>query len=174
MVSGRSGSGFPSEPTVSILRTPHSSDATWEVTVPLSEHEQRLLEQMERALYAEDPKFATSMRNSRASAGDKRKIALGVLGFLAGMAMLVAGVATQVVLIGVGGFLAMLGGIWLTVAAWRSSQAQPGAGAQPAAGQPKPPGSRPGRPRAVRPRRRSGFSERREERWRRRRARGDF
>jgi hypothetical protein len=26
--------------------------------VPLSDHEQRLLEQIERALYAEDPKFA--------------------------------------------------------------------------------------------------------------------
>ncbi|HZF87360.1 DUF3040 domain-containing protein, partial [Streptomyces sp.] len=25
--------------------------------MPLSEHEQRMLEQMERALYAEDPKF---------------------------------------------------------------------------------------------------------------------
>ncbi|GAA3106389.1 hypothetical protein GCM10020254_60330 [Streptomyces goshikiensis] len=29
--------------------------------VPLSEHEQRMLEQMERALYAEDPKFATAL-----------------------------------------------------------------------------------------------------------------
>ena len=30
--------------------------------MPLSDHEQRLLEQIERALYAEDPKFATSVR----------------------------------------------------------------------------------------------------------------
>ena len=30
--------------------------------MPLSEHEQRLLEQMERALYAEDPKFASALR----------------------------------------------------------------------------------------------------------------
>jgi len=29
--------------------------------VPLSEHEQHLLEQMEQALYAEDPKFASQM-----------------------------------------------------------------------------------------------------------------
>ena len=29
--------------------------------MPLSENEQRLLEQMERALHAEDPKFATTM-----------------------------------------------------------------------------------------------------------------
>jgi len=32
--------------------------------MPLSEHEQRLLEQMEKALYAEDPKFATSLRGA--------------------------------------------------------------------------------------------------------------
>ena len=31
--------------------------------MPLSEHEQRLLEQMEKALYAEDPKFATSLQS---------------------------------------------------------------------------------------------------------------
>jgi hypothetical protein len=35
-----------------------------EVSVPLSEHEQRLLEQMERALYAEDPKFVSSLRGA--------------------------------------------------------------------------------------------------------------
>ncbi len=48
--------------------------------MPLSEHEQRLLDQMERALYAEDPKFATSMRNPNPLAGDKRRIALGRAG----------------------------------------------------------------------------------------------
>jgi hypothetical protein len=33
--------------------------------MPLSEHEQRMLDQIERALYAEDPKFASSVRASR-------------------------------------------------------------------------------------------------------------
>ncbi|MGZ6793086.1 MAG: DUF3040 domain-containing protein, partial [Mycobacteriales bacterium] len=32
--------------------------------MPLSEHEQRLLDQIERALYAEDPKFATTVRST--------------------------------------------------------------------------------------------------------------
>ena len=32
--------------------------------MPLSEHEQQLLEQMEQALYAEDPKFASQMQGS--------------------------------------------------------------------------------------------------------------
>ena len=30
--------------------------------MPLSEHEQRMLDQIESALYAEDPKFASSVR----------------------------------------------------------------------------------------------------------------
>jgi hypothetical protein len=141
--------------------------------VPLSEHEQRLLEQMERALYAEDPKFATSMRNPRTLQGGKRRIALGVVAFMAGIGLLVAGVATQTVLIGVGGFLAMLGGIWLVVSALRPSGQAPQAGAGTAA-----PGSSGPRPtgRAARPRNRSreSLSERMEQRWRRRRETGDF
>jgi hypothetical protein len=32
--------------------------------VALSDREQKLLEQMEKALYAEDPKFASSLRRS--------------------------------------------------------------------------------------------------------------
>jgi hypothetical protein len=32
--------------------------------VPLSEHEQRLLDQIERALYQEDPKFASTVRQT--------------------------------------------------------------------------------------------------------------
>jgi hypothetical protein len=144
--------------------------------VPLSEHEQRLLEQMERALYAEDPKFATSMRNARTIAGDRRRVILGVLALLAGMALLVTGVATQLVPVGVLGFVAMLGGIWLVVMAMRPAPQQ--AGAQP--GGPAAAGA-PGATTAARPQRRArparpsgSLTERMEERWRRRRERGDF
>ena len=47
--------------------------------MPLSEHEQRLLEQMERALYAEDPKFASSLRRSGVRQGSRKRLILGVL-----------------------------------------------------------------------------------------------
>ena len=104
--------------------------------MPLSEHEQRLLEQMERALYAEDPKFATSMRNPTPGAGDRRRVALGVLAFLAGHGTARRGVATQLVVVGVLGFLAMLGGIWLAVSALRPwpAPATPRRLGRPAAG----------------------------------------
>ena len=139
--------------------------------MPLSEHEQRLLEQMERALYAEDPKFATSMRSARGGAGDRRRIAIGVVGLLAGLGLLVAGVAAKLVIVGVVGFLAMLGGLWLAITALRPSAEQ---AASPASGGPAGPTNIASRrkPRA----RRSGesLSDRMEERWRRRRETGDF
>ncbi|HYN56046.1 MAG TPA: DUF3040 domain-containing protein [Motilibacterales bacterium] len=140
--------------------------------MPLSEHEQRLLEQMERALYAEDPKFATSMRSARGGAGDRRRIAIGVMGLLAGLGLLVAGVAAKLVIVGVLGFLAMLGGLWLAISALRPSAEQ---AAAPAGGGPAGPtniASRSRKPGS----KRSGesLSDRMEERWRRRRETGDF
>ena len=60
--------------------------------MPLSEHEQRLLEQMEKALYAEDPKFATSLQ-SRGGAASRSRAALGVLAILGGLGIVLAGMA---------------------------------------------------------------------------------
>jgi hypothetical protein len=140
--------------------------------VPLSEHEQRLLEQMERALYAEDPKFATSMRSARGGAGDRRRIAIGVVGLLVGLGLLVAGVASKQVIVGVLGFLAMLGGLWLAISALRPGS-EPAAGSSEGPGAPTNIASRARKtPRA----KRSGesLSDRMEERWRRRRETGDF
>ena len=91
--------------------------------MPLSEHEQRLLEQMERALYAEDPKFATSMRSARSGTGDRRRIAIGVVALLVGLGLLIAGVAAKLVIVGVLGFLAMLGGLWLAISSLRPPRA---------------------------------------------------
>jgi hypothetical protein len=164
--------GFPIGPTLPILNLTNRLDvldAPQEVTVPLSEHEQRLLEQMERALYAEDPKFATSMRSNRAAAGDRRRLALGVVGFILGMGLLVTGVATQLVVVGVLGFLAMVGGLWLAVASMRTTR-QGGGQAGPVRGGPT--GPRPSR--SPRVRRGESLTERMEQRWRRRRETGDF
>jgi hypothetical protein len=141
--------------------------------VPLSEHEQRLLEQMERALYAEDPKFATSMRSARGGAGDRRRIVIGVIGLLAGLGLLVAGVAAKLVVVGVLGFLAMLGGIWLVISALRPAPEQ---SASSGSAGPAAPTSITSRSRKSSRSKRSGesLSDRMEERWRRRRETGDF
>lgn len=88
--------------------------------MPLSEHEQRLLEQMERALYAEDPKFASSLRSSGPRPGIRRSAATGVLVALAGVAALVAGAATSLVPLGVLGFVLMVAGTFLVIRALRA------------------------------------------------------
>ncbi len=86
--------------------------------MPLSEHEQRLLEQMERALMAEDPKFATSLRHG-SSGADRRRIVGGVIGALIGMGLLLAGVSASLPPLGVFGFIVMLGAVFLIVAGLR-------------------------------------------------------
>jgi Protein of unknown function (DUF3040) len=144
--------------------------------VPLSEHEQRLLEQMERALYAEDPKFATSMRSARGSSGDRRRIAIGVIGLLVGLGLLVAGVAAKLVIVGVLGFLAMLGGLWLAISALRASPEQAAGPTAGGTGGPAGPTNISSRSKKSTRSKRSGesLSDRMEERWRRRRETGDF
>jgi hypothetical protein len=121
--------------------------------MPLSEHEQRLLEQMEKALYAEDPKFATSLRSAPGARAARGRAALGVLAVLAGLGLLIAGVATTVIALGVLGFVVMLVG---SVAIYSSFQARPAEGAAPT-GSPEP--------RAAKS---AGFMDRIEDRWRRR------
>ena len=89
--------------------------------MPLSEHEQRLFEQIERSL-AEDPKFASAVRATDPRFHAKRRmIAAGIL-LLAGMGLLVYGVAISIPLLGVGGFLVMLCALAFGVQAYRRGQ----------------------------------------------------
>lgn len=72
--------------------------------MPLSEHEQRLLDQIERALYAEDPKFATTVRSTDLRTHMRRRIIrMGVL-FVIGFAAMLVGVIIATVWISVLGF----------------------------------------------------------------------
>jgi Protein of unknown function (DUF3040) len=87
--------------------------------VPLSEHEQRLLEQMERALYAEDPKFASALRGSDLRGRYRRRALLGVFGVVVGLALLPIGIAAKVFPVSVLGFLVMLGSAIWAVSSWR-------------------------------------------------------
>ena len=121
--------------------------------MPLSEHEQRLLEQMERALYAEDPKFASSLRSTGPRPGSRRQAALGVVVALGGLAVLVLGAASSLIPVGVLGFLMMLFGSYAVVRSMRASATAEVAPNAPAA--PTQPNS--------------GFMDRMDERFRRRR-----
>lgn len=78
--------------------------------MPLSEHEQRLLEQIERALIDDDPKFASTVRSTDMRTRAKRKIRLSVVLVVLGLAMLIAGAVGPTVALGVFGFLVMFAG----------------------------------------------------------------
>ncbi|MEV5005341.1 DUF3040 domain-containing protein [Streptomyces sp. NPDC093064] len=125
--------------------------------MPLSEHEQRMLEQMERALYAEDPKFASALEGSGLRTYTRRRVYQAVVGFLVGIALLMAGmIVQQLIWVSVVGFLVMLGCAVLVVTGWRKA---PKPGEQAAAG-----------PQARRPaRQKRSMMDRIEERWQRRR-----
>ena len=86
--------------------------------MPLSEHEQRLFEQIERSL-AEDPKFASAVRATDPRVHTRRRVALAAIVFLAGIALLVYGVVSKQPLVGVAGFLVMLVSVWLGAQSFR-------------------------------------------------------
>ena len=106
--------------------------------MPLSEHEQRLLEQIERTLYAEDPKFASTVRGGRLRKPTRRRRLQGVALFVVGLVLLVVGVAVpqlwlgQLPVLSVVGFLMMLGGAVLAVTSvGANGKAAPGKNAEP-------------------------------------------
>lgn len=73
--------------------------------MPLSEHEQRLLDQIEQALYAEDPKFASAVRSARSRSRRRRWIIISVLGVFVGLATVLVGLAAKLIVLGVLGFV---------------------------------------------------------------------
>lgn len=79
--------------------------------MPLSEHEQQLLEQMEQALYAEDPKFASQMQGAGARAAARRRLAVGVLGVIVGLVLVLAGVMWTTIWVGAAGFAIMVAAV---------------------------------------------------------------
>src|SRR3978361_145721 len=77
--------------------------------MPLSEHEQRLLDEIEQALYAEDPKFASSVRSARPRNRARIMLASSVVGVLLGLAVVLVGLTAKLILLGVLGFVLMVG-----------------------------------------------------------------
>ena len=130
--------------------------ATKEGTVPLSDHEQRLLDEIEQALYAEDPKFAASVRSARARSRGRghRSALLCVLGVVAGLALVLVGLIANLVVLSVIGFVLLVGSCGYAAQLLRG-RGRPG-NSEPTAG---------GSPRAPR---QSGLKSRMEERLRRR------
>lgn len=94
--------------------------------MPLSEHEQRLLDQIEQALYAEDPKFASAVRSARTRSHARRAAVLAVVGIVAGLGLVLVGLIASIVAVSVIGFVLVVGACGFMVQSLRSrSSAQP-------------------------------------------------
>lgn len=77
----------------------------------LSDHEQKLLEQMERALATEDPKLASTLRTPSLRVRTPKNVFFALAAVLVGVAGLVAGVITQLPPLGILGFVAIVAGL---------------------------------------------------------------
>jgi hypothetical protein len=89
--------------------------------VPLSEHEQRLFDQIERSL-AEDPKFASAVRASDPRFHARRRLIVAALAIIGGLALLVYGAASGRIPLGVAGFVVMLGSAAFAMQSRRKGQ----------------------------------------------------
>jgi Protein of unknown function (DUF3040) len=110
--------------------------------MPLSEHEQRILAEIERRLLEEDPKFAHQVGSSfRAHLG--RRLKLAVAGFVVGLVVVISSTFFENVAIGVAGFVMMLTCVFLFVRTMRrrATVERPVSGPAPPAG-PAPGGQR--------------------------------
>lgn len=139
--------------------------------MPLSDREQHLLEQMEQALYAEDPKFASHMRGVRGAAARRRYI-LAAVGFLVGLGVVLLGVNVSNMWVGAVGFVVMVAAVVQAVAPPRKRKGQAPLGAVRTDGSvgPTPDRSRKPAPPKARGAASSGtFMQRLEQRWERRR-----
>ena len=143
--------------------------------MPLSEHEQRLLDQIERALYQEDPKFASTVKSTDLRTHMRRRLRRAAFVLVLGFAILLtgligfSGLASTVV--GMTGFVVMVGALLLAMTAWK--RLQPGGPDLHVVGSPEQ-GDRqrssgrtkPGKP--SKPASSGGMKDKLEERWKRR------
>jgi hypothetical protein len=83
--------------------------------MPLSEHEQRLLDEMERSLYHGEADDVTTVGAGRARP-NYTAIALGIIAGVIGIALLLVGVISQLAVIGLVGFAVMFAGALIAIA----------------------------------------------------------
>jgi|SRR5688572_22779796 hypothetical protein len=81
--------------------------------MPLSEQEQRLLDEMERHLMRNDADVVSAPRDGRTLS--YRNIVYGTILVLLGLGGLIVGVSLPLIAVGVIGFVVMLGGVILAV-----------------------------------------------------------
>ena len=86
-----------------------------EVEMPLSEHEQKVLEDMERALSAEDPKLVSALTGAKGSKQARSRLVLSASMVVLGIGTLMGGLIVKMTYIGVIGFVLALAGTYMAI-----------------------------------------------------------
>jgi hypothetical protein len=124
------------------------------MSVPLSEYEQRVLDQLEQQLASEDPKLGSKMSAPQSSR--RGRVILGVTGIVLGLVVLVVGMVVSQVWVSIIGFLVMFAGAYAALSSPRGPKGSGGGGGGGAAGPKGPKAKGPGK---------SKLNERFEKRW---------
>jgi peptidoglycan/LPS O-acetylase OafA/YrhL len=122
--------------------------------MPLSEHEQRILEEIERRLVADDPKFAREVAAGGPQGTALKRVKRAVAMFVLGFALLIAGLllgGNTLIFLGIGAFAVMVASAALIASGIKQV----------------------GHERPAETATRQGWLGRMEERWRKRYERGD-
>ncbi|WP_093183179.1 DUF3040 domain-containing protein [Sanguibacter gelidistatuariae] len=141
--------------------------------MPLSEYEQRVLEQMERELTSDDPRLATTLTSTTSRSGARYVIA--GIGLVVGLLALVLGAAQSVPWVGVIGFVIMFAAVTYALTPPKRRPVGPlGTVSESGSINPTKAGTSNGSrsrsgPAPQRPQNRGSFMHRLEERWDRRR-----
>ncbi|WP_029288761.1 DUF3040 domain-containing protein [Cellulomonas sp. HZM] len=132
--------------------------------MPLSEYEQRVLEQMERQLTSDDPRLANTLtQRGRRHVG---RYVIAVVGAVVGLLLLVLGAAQSIPVLGVVGFVVMFAAVAFAFANPSRHRKQGPQGVVSEDGHVSRHQGRTKTPRS------GGFMHRLEERWDRRRENG--
>lgn len=89
--------------------------------MPLNDREQRILEEIERQFYQDDPKLAETVRGATLATLSSRSLKWAVLAFVAGLGIML-GFFTRVTVIALVGFVIMVGAVaWIVAIVKRRS-----------------------------------------------------
>ena len=82
--------------------------------MPLSEHERKLLAEMEAALTQDDPRLVSTL-SGKIRTPQGSRVLVGVIALFGGMAILLAGLIAKIPAIGIAGFIISLVGAFLII-----------------------------------------------------------
>lgn len=127
--------------------------------MPLSEQEQKLLDEMERSLYHNDADFVSAVGNGRGRL-NYGALVLGILLAVVGLVVVIVGVSSRLPVVGIIGFVVMFSGVLVSMRPSRGGSAgQVSSGARSAASAPRKPSG--------------GLIDRMNDRWEKRQDRED-